>query len=162
MENSINDNYINPVGPVPEPTDALANVKKNIWINLDDVEMTDDINQIHCDTRDFHCLIKQDVIDVRDGREPEIRKSLHRKDVVISKDEVIPWLKSLKEMAGGNANWRYLLFDNVECDGWLKYIRMYRHPKKNDLFIVCNNHNKPIQWQNCTKENLNTEMLDAY
>ena len=134
---------------------------KNIWKNLDDVLIDGTINQIHCDTRDFHCLVTTDMVDIKDGKNPDVRKALHRKDVVISEEDVISWLKSLREMTGGKARWRYISFKDVECDGWLKYIRMYRHPKKNNLFIVCNRNSKPIQWQNCTKENLDEDMLNV-
>ena len=37
------------------------------------------------------------------------------------------------------------------CDGWLKYIRMYR--VKGDYFVVCNNVNVPVDRSLMTEEN---------
>lgn len=46
------------------------------WIHIDDIEVTDKVNTIHCDTRDFHCSVREDKIDLRGAKYPEITKVL--------------------------------------------------------------------------------------
>lgn len=164
MEGTINDNYLNPVGAVSTPEDALAKMKKNIWVNLDDVEMNDNVNQIHCDTRDFHCLVKEELIDIKDGRAPEIRKAVHKMEYQIPETEVIGWLNSIRDISGGKeSKWRFLSFNNVGKDEiWMKYLRLYRNPKKKGFFIVCEQQDIPVQWKEFNEENLNKELLNAY
>ena len=40
---------------------------KNVWKNLDDVLIDGTINQMQCDTRDLHCLVTTDMVDIKDG-----------------------------------------------------------------------------------------------
>lgn len=41
------------------------------WIYIDDIEITDAVNSIHVDTRDFHCNLLEEKIDLRDRRHPD-------------------------------------------------------------------------------------------
>lgn len=131
------------------------------WEHIDNFEITDDINIIHCDTRDFHCLCYSDELDTKDGKHREITKRFYDKKYQIKVDEIIPWLKNLETMSGGVKQWRHLCFDN-SFYGWLKYIRMYKNPKNKNYFIVCNGENIPIIWRQCTEENLLKDSLYAH
>lgn len=132
------------------------------WIHLSKLQglITEDINSIHCDTRDFHCILTDNVV-TKDKKVYELIRSPKKcgKHFLINPEEIIPWLQSLEDMSEGKNDWRCLIFDNVKCDGWLKYIRFYRF---NDKFIVCNGHSEAIDWQNCTKENLLVKYLGAH
>ena len=46
------------------------------WIYIDDIEVTNNVNTIHCDTRDFHCSVREDKIELRDAKHPEITRVL--------------------------------------------------------------------------------------
>lgn len=130
------------------------------WISINEIaEITDNINTIHCDTRDFHCICREDKIDLKDGKETEITKKMYRMQYNISADKIIDWLKGIEKIAGGKGEWRLLNFVGVDCDNWLKYVRMYRNPHKSNLFIVCNRNNVPIEWEKCTEENLIKDQL---
>ena len=113
------------------------------WIYIDDIEVTDKVNTIHCDTRDFHCSVREDKIDLRDARHPEITKVLHKDKYLIHQDEIKGLLKGLETIADGNEIWRMMNFKGINAGyGWLKYIRMYR--VKGDYFVVCNEVNVPM------------------
>ena len=71
------------------------------WIYIDDIEVTDKVNTIHCDTRDFHCSVREDKIDLRDARHPEITKVLHTDKYLIHQDEIKGFLKGLETITGG-------------------------------------------------------------
>ena len=129
------------------------------WKHIGTFDITDDVNAIHCDTRDFHCICDSEELDIKDGNHREITKKFYDKEYQIKTDEIVPCLKSIETMSGGFSEWRMLCFDNVECEGWLKYIRMYRNPKDKNYFVVCNMRNIPITWKQCTEDNLHKENL---
>lgn len=129
------------------------------WINLSDLDVTENVNIIHCDTRDFHCSIIGDYIDTKDGKNRQISRVFYKPDYQIPATDIKDWLLGLRKMSGGYAGWRMLNFIGVDCDGWLKYIRLYRNPKNKKMFIVCNRDSEPILWRNCTEENLDKEYL---
>lgn len=122
------------------------------WIYIDNIEVTNKVNTIHCDTRDFHCSVREDKIDLRDARHPEITRVLHKDNYLIHQDEIKGFLKSLETITDGNEIWSMMNFNGINaCDGWLKYIRMYR--VKGDYFVVCNNVNVPVDRSLMTEEN---------
>ena len=123
------------------------------WIYIDDIEVTDKVNTIHCDTRDFHCSVREDKIDLRDARHPEITKVLHEDKYLIHQDAIKGFLKGLETITDGNEIWSMMNFNGINaCDGWLKYIRMYR--VKGDYFIVCDRNNIPVMWELMIEGNL--------
>ena len=123
------------------------------WIYIDDIEVTDKVNTIHCDTRDFHCSVREDKIDLRDARYPEITKVLHKDKYLIHQDEIKGFLKGLETIKDGNEIWRMMDFKGINDGyGWLKYIRMYR--VKDDYFVVYNNVNVPVDRSLMTEGNL--------
>lgn len=128
---------------------------KDSWKMLEECVVDDSINIIHCDTRDFHCIVHTEPLNTKDGNHREISRQFHNYGYQIKADEIVDWLKGLREISGGGkVIWRQLRFNKVEDDNWLKYIRMYRNPKDKDYFIVCNSHSKPILWKLCTEENI--------
>jgi hypothetical protein len=132
------------------------------WKHIGTFDITDDINVIHCDTRDFHCICETEPLDTKDGKHRDITRRYYNKDYQIKADKIIDWLKGLETMSGGENKWRMLCFDNVGCKGWLKYIRMYRNPKNKDYFVVCNSYSVPITWEQCTEDNLHKNDLCAW
>ena len=68
------------------------------WIYIDDIEITDAVNSIHVDTRDFHCNLLEEKIDLRDRRHPEITRCKHNNAYMIKADKIKEWLKDLKDV----------------------------------------------------------------
>ena len=140
---------------------------KDNWIPVSDIIITQEINSIHCDTRDFCCSLSKDDIKKQYPDEELSKlfgllfnrpKSFSWKDKYLIKEEDIKsFLEKIKNFSNPNANWRCLVFKDVNCEGWLKYIRMYRYSENE--FIVCNRSSIPIEYKNCTEENLNKEYL---
>lgn len=123
------------------------------WIHIDDVEVTDKVNAIHCDTRDFCCLVKEETLDLRDSRHPEITKVKYKEEYLIRQDEIKPFLQRLETITGGKGSWRFMNFKGVNTRlGWFKYIRIYRVRK--DLFVVCEGSDLPVVWSMMSEENL--------
>ena len=130
------------------------------WTYIDDIEITDKVNTIHCDTRDFHCSVREERIDLRDARHPEITKVLHKSEYLIHESSIKPFLKNLETITSGKGGWRMMSFKGIKvvC-GWFKYIRMYR--VKRDYFVVCESDNIPVNKSLMTEENLvEKEMLN--
>ena len=128
------------------------------WIYIDDIEVTDNINTIHCDTRDFHCSVREDKIDLMDTKHPEITRVLHKDKYLIHQDEIKGFLKGLETITGGKGSWRMMNFKGIKAGyGWFKYIRMYR--VKEDYFVVCDNINVPVDRSLMTKDNLIERVL---
>lgn len=132
------------------------------WISIEQIVISGDINIIHCDTRDFHCLMREDFVDTSDGKNRQISRVFYKKEYQMPESEVKEFLLNLKNISGGDAGWRMLSFNGVDDGDWLKYIRLYRNPKNLNMFIVCNKDAKPILWQNCTAENLIEDTLNAH
>lgn len=122
------------------------------WIYIDDIEITDAVNSIHVDTRDFHCNLLEEKIDLRDRRHPEITRCKHNNAYMIKADKIKEWLKGLETLTGGKGTWRLMSFRHTPDRGWFKYIRLYRI--KDDMFIVCESHNEPVMWELMKESNL--------
>lgn len=94
-----------------------AGVVANEWVPLDKCNITPEVMAVHCDTRDFGCLLTNDI------ESKTYLKYAKNKRYIVEADKIVNVLKSLKEMTGGNVKWRLIRFK--DC-GWLKYIRFYR------------------------------------
>ena len=128
------------------------------WIYIDDIEVTDKVNTIHCDTRDFHCSVREDKIDLRDAGYPEITRAKYSNAYFIHQDEIKGFLKRLETITGGKGEWRRMAFKSFG-GWWFKYVRMYRI--KGEYFVVCDQDNVPVMWELMRKENLlNKEYLN--
>ena len=123
------------------------------WNYIDNVIIDDDTKQIHCDTRDFHCMLLTDKFTLKGN--PQITRNMHKTKFRIKRDEIIDFLKHLETISGGKSNWRMLSFKTHIS--WLKYIRIYHI--QNDTFVVCNRDNKPIEWRTLTEENIQGQYL---
>jgi len=131
------------------------------WIPISDLNITSEIKAIHCDTRDFHCGLSTDNINFKDGDNRQITKVFYNNDYNIEESKVKDWLLNLFNISGGKAVWRYLEFDSENCKNWnVKYIRLYRNPKRPNMFVVCNRLEIPIKYKECTEETLNKEQLN--
>ena len=102
-----------------------AGVVANEWVPLDKCNITPEVMAVHCDTRDFGCLLTNDI------ESKAYLKYAKNKRYIVEADKIVNVLKSLREMTGGNVKWRLIRFK--DC-GWLKYIRFYR--VSDDEFIA--------------------------
>ena len=100
------------------------------WTKLEDLELTDTVQCIHCDTRDFHVILSH-------KEEEKIERSdlqtvlKYPKRFLFSDSEIIDTLKDLKKRSGGSCKWRMLSFIDDKREmvgaGWqFKYLRFYR------------------------------------
>lgn len=145
----------------------LFQFRKNSCLN-------DNIQTLHCDTRDFHIIGSSEKPKVyknadcnyevwRNKGLAKLYKLLsktNRENYAISSNEIVPWLLKLCEATGGfDKEWRYVDANIENCTGWdLKYIRFVKNDNCNNEFIVCNSYLMPIKYKevipNLRKENL--------
>ena len=124
-----------------------------MWDYIDEVEINSDVNQIHVGTRDFHCLLREEHLDLRDAKHPEITRVLHKKEYLIHESKIKEFIKSLETVTGGKGTWRMMNFDKISTlPGWFKYVRLYR--VKDDYFVVCNRDNIPVNYSLMNSDNL--------
>lgn len=112
------------------------------WKYIDDIVITDNTQQIHCDTRDFCCKLYEFKLDCI--VHADLSKIAYKEEHLIKTENIIPFLKQLETISGGKGNWRILQFKDLEdVSGWdCKYIRFYRI---DDNWIVCNRDANPIE-----------------
>lgn len=129
------------------------------WVVLDNLQvLPDTVTAIHCDTRDFCCMIKTGIYSEDKKLLDDLDKYSTEDKFLVNQDEIFSVLSNIANISGGlDCTWRFLEFPLVENAGtnkiWeCKYFRLYRI--NNTKFIFCNAHNKPIEWKLLTKENL--------
>ena len=107
------------------------------WVYIDEISKEDVLcaNQIHCDTRDFHCLFLSEKVDIRDRRQPMLTKVIHNNAYRLHQDDVLTFLKSFETASGGKGIWRFISLKSGYT-GWFKYIRLVR-VKDTEYFFVC-------------------------
>ena len=107
------------------------------WVYIDEISKDDVLcaNQIHCDTRDFHCLFLSEKVDIRDRRQPMLTKVIHNNAYHLHQDDVLAFLKSFETASGGKGIWRFISLKSGYT-GWFKYIRLVR-VKDTEYFFVC-------------------------
>lgn len=107
------------------------------WVYIDKISKDDVLraNQIHCDTRDFHCLFLSEKVDIRDRRQPELKRVSHVKEYHLHQDDVLAFLKSFETASGGKGTWRFISLKSGYTS-WFKYIRLVR-VKDTEYFFVC-------------------------
>lgn len=140
---------------------------KNDWTPIryldDNYEIPDDIQVIHCDTRDFCVVGSEDKPKIHKnptcGWEDSTNKGLQRlynlftktdrSGYSIPKTEIFKWLKEVCEKTGGyDTEWRCIVSDIRYGSNWdLKYLRFVRDDKERDNFIVCNSYMFPIKYK---------------
>ena len=97
------------------------------WLNLKDVVITNSIQQIHCDTRDFHVLLLKEEYDKKEKSTLPWWSVYNDSRFLIPQEEIISFLKRLEEITGGEGEWRFMNFKHLKTKiGWFKYIRLYR------------------------------------
>ncbi len=85
--------------------------------------------------RAFHELI----------RNPKLIKD----EFTIKREEILPFLSSLEEAAGGRGTFRHLTVDSphIRDNKWnLKFLNLYLSPLNNG-FIVCDRNSRAIRWK---------------
>ena len=107
------------------------------WVYIDEISKDDVLctNQIHCDTRDFHCLFLSEKVDIRDRRQPRLTKVIHNNAYHLHQDDVLAFLKSFETASGGKGIWRFISLKSGYT-GWFKYIRLVR-VKDTEYFCMC-------------------------
>ncbi len=121
------------------------------------------VNAIHCDTRDFHMIMRN--YKIEKDQYKDLYRLLHGAKInecfLIKRSEIMSWLKNIEEISGGKCKWRCLNFYTIKTKlGWLKYIRMYHY--KDDYFVVCDGYAEPIDWRTMNEETLEKEYLNAH
>lgn len=133
------------------------------WIKIDEVEITPEINCIHCDTRTFHA--KCNIIEFKKIENDKYYELTFNKLIdfldntnhidekyLIDINDIIPFCQKLRDIKLHSKE-LVLRFNGVEgCGFWLKYVRMYKINE--EQFIVCNMDSKPIEWRLLSKDNV--------
>ena len=121
-----------------------AGVVASEWVPLDKCNITPEVMAVHCDTRDFGCLLDTDI----DNK--AYLKYAKTKRYTVNADNIVGILQNLREMTGGNIKWRLIRFKNC---GWLKYIRFYRIT--DDKFVaMCRDGQTPLDVTELNSENI--------
>ena len=118
------------------------------WIDIenfdtDNIEIQNNVQCIHCDTRDFHIIAN--IAPHDRGLEDRIKYP----NSVIKDVEVFKFLKNLYDKLGGKSEWQMVKNPNEppRSESWrYKYIRFYRIT--NDEFIITDNYENAIDYKN--------------
>lgn len=118
------------------------------WISIEsfdtnNVKIQNDVQCIHCDTRDF-CIIAGIL-----SNDKGLKDKVKYPNSVIKDTEIFKFLKSLYDKLGGKSEWQMVRNPNEppQNETWrYKYIRFYRIT--NDEFIVTDNYENPIDYKN--------------
>lgn len=134
------------------------------WLPIEYFQyIPNNVNAIHCDTRDFHMIMRN--YKIEKDQYKDLYRLLHGAKInecfLIKRSEIMSWLKNIEEISGGKCEWRCLNFTTIKTKlGWLKYIRMYHY--KDDYFVVCDGYAEPINWRTMNEETLEKEYLNAH
>ena len=129
------------------------------WVYIDEISKDDALcaNQIHCDTRDFHCLLLSEKVDIRDRRQPQLKRVCHVKEYQLHQDDVLAFLKSFETASGGKGIWRFISLKSGYTN-WFKYIRLVRI-RDTEHFFVCVKEDEfiPIKLSDASANNIVTD-----
>ena len=129
------------------------------WVYIDEISKEDILcaNQIHCDTRDFHCLLLSEKVDIRDRRQPQLKRVCHVKEYQLHQDDVLAFLKSFETASGGKGIWRFISLKSGYTN-WFKYIRLVR-VRDTEYFFVCVKEDEfiPIKLSDASANNIVTD-----
>jgi len=120
------------------------------WKHLDETVITENIREIHCDTRDFYCNLVNDDVKIPS----EVIAVATNKNYLIKTNEILLFLENLETISGGKRDWRYIKFKGLkDVSGWdCKYIRFYKINE--DSWVVCNRDTNPIIYTNLNSETI--------
>jgi hypothetical protein len=107
-----------------------------VWIKHREINYADtNIKQIHVDTRDFHCLVDTEDMDI------PLPDYVHNSDgrYFYTIQEIKVLIEKLFIESGGDLPYRVLCFVKNTCGWELKYLRFYKSEKG---FVVCTRENK--------------------
>ena len=129
------------------------------WVYIDEISKEDVLcaNQIHCDTRDFHCLFLSEKVDIRDRRQPQLKRVCHVKEYQLHQDDVLAFLKAFETASGGRGTWRFISLKSGYTN-WFKYIRLVRI-RDTEYFFVCVKEDEfiPIKLSDASANNIVTD-----
>ena len=129
------------------------------WVYIDEISKDDVLcaNQIHCDTRDFHCLFLSEKVDIRDRRQPRLTKVIHNNAYRLHQDDVLTFLKSFETASGGKGTWRFISLKSGYTN-WFKYIHLVRI-RNTENFFVCVKEDEfiPIKLSDASANNIVTD-----
>lgn len=105
---------------------------KDDWYYIDVYPSLPPVDNVYCDTRDFHIICHND-----SHINPKLKKALAgaTDNNKFNRAEILGCLKALEMGSGGKGHWRYLSFNEgpAHDTGWIKYIRFRRLPEEVDL-----------------------------
>ena len=129
------------------------------WVYIDEISKEDVLcaNQIHCDTRDFHCLFLSEKVDIRDRRQPMLTKVIHNNAYRLHQDDVLTFLKAFETASGGKGTWRFISLKSGYTN-WFKYIHLVRI-RNTEHFFVCVKEDEfiPIKLSDASANNIVTD-----
>ena len=134
------------------------------WIHISYIkEITTDTNFISCDTRDF-CIMRLKKKLSKD-EDLKLYRVLHGAKInekhLMKASQIIPFLKELERISGGQAEWRCLNFTSVKTrSGWLKYILFVKYG--DDMYAVMDDDYKLIDYGMCQEKYLEKEYLHTH
>ena len=118
------------------------------WIDIenfdvDNIKIQNDVQCIHCDTRDFHTIASIAPHD------KGLKDRVKYPNSVIKDTEIFKFLKNLYDKLGGKSQWQ--MVENPKDTSvnkfWrYKYLRFYKIT--NDEFIVTDNYENAIDYKN--------------
>lgn len=107
--------------------EEIRTVLSEKWKPLEECKMSSKVMSVHCDTRDFSCLLKAE--DWKEN-EPGLLTFSHNDEFLIHADKVFALLATIQDFTGGKIKWRVLNYAGF----WdLKYIRFFRVSDKHFL-----------------------------
>lgn len=97
-------------------------MKLNEWISLSEVStIPENVQFINCDTRDFHVFLSTEPNSNTEYILADITKD---SKYCITEYSILALLKHLRDITGGEGEWRHLELKNKK---WLKYIWFIRY-----------------------------------
>lgn len=134
------------------------------WKFYKEVNLSDEgVNQVHVDTRDFHCSVSDEKPKFGKDLDINLKKLLkHRPRFFYSPEETKEIIDRLFTESGGENEWRMLMLDGIgenASGNWgMKYIRIYRTDWG---FLICNNKNRALNREVLSCK-VNQEFLNAH
>lgn len=100
--------------------EEIRTILAESWKPLESCKMSPEVMSVHCDTRDFSCLLKSE--DWKD-KESDLLAFSGNEEYLISGGKVFALLGVIQDFTGGKIKWRMLNYAGY----WdLKYIRFFR------------------------------------
>lgn len=103
------------------------------WIPYKEVDwFSEEIKQVHIDTRDFHALVRNEP----NEKTPDLEKVIQLKErFFFNPDDIKALIERYHTDSGGERKWRFFCLEKHKH--WFKYIRIL---KTEHGWLVCDNY----------------------